>query len=461
MRNLVILFCAVMAISFCGCQAVSNTSLNGSDVKLITLDPGHFHAALVQKEMYPGIAPEVYAYAPGGPELKAHLDLINQYNERKENPTHWIEKVYTGPDYLEKMLSEKKGNVVVLAGNNRQKTEYIKKAIDAGINVLGDKPMAINFQNFNLLLKAFDEAAEKKLLLYDIMTERSEITNILQKELAHIPQVFGAFKKGTGNDPSVVMESVHFFYKYVSGKVLTRPDWFFDPAQQGDAIADVGTHLIDLVQWECFPEQIIDYKKDVHINSAKIWPTPITLSQFALITHKNSFPGFLKPYVKEDSILQAHGNGEINYTLKNIPVKITARWAYKAPEGGDTHYALFKGTKANLEIRQGKEEHFHPTLYIIPINEKQETGYASALKDAVEKLNASYPGIAIEKAVNGWKVVIPQKYDIGHEAHFAQVMKRYLQFLKDKKLPAWEVPGMIAKYYTATHALEMTTNNPE
>ena len=28
-----------------------------SDVRLITLDPAHFHAALVQKEMYPGLDP--------------------------------------------------------------------------------------------------------------------------------------------------------------------------------------------------------------------------------------------------------------------------------------------------------------------------------------------------------------------------------------------------------------------
>ena len=26
------------------------------DVRLMTLDPGHFHAALIQKEMYPGVA---------------------------------------------------------------------------------------------------------------------------------------------------------------------------------------------------------------------------------------------------------------------------------------------------------------------------------------------------------------------------------------------------------------------
>lgn len=463
MRYRVILFFAmIMMISVYSCHTINSIAKNDKDnngnVKLITLDPGHFHAALVQKEMYAGIDSEVYVYAPEGRELKAHLALIKQYNESRENPTHWVEKVYAGNDYLDKMLAEKKGNVVVLAGNNRQKTEYIKKAIDAGFNVLGDKPMAINFENFNLLQKAFAEAGEKRLLLYDIMTERSEITNILQKEFTHIPEVFGEFKKGSADDPSVVVESVHFFYKYVSGKVLNRPAWFFDPAQQGEAITDVGTHLIDLVQWECFPEQIIDYKKDISIRSAKIWSEPLTISQFKLITNQNTFPGFLKQYVKEDSILQTHGNGEINYTLKGIHIKTTARWEYQAPPGsGDTHYSLLKGTRANLEIKQGKEENYQPTLYIIPATGYQENNYYSELNKAVEKLNVTYPGVTIEKTTNGWRVVIPQSYKVGHEAHFGQVMKRYLQFLKQKKLPEWEVPNMIAKYYTATKGLEMAT----
>jgi predicted dehydrogenase len=37
------------------------------------------------------------------------------------------------------MIAEKKGNVVVLSGNNAKKTEYILKALEAGFNVLADK----------------------------------------------------------------------------------------------------------------------------------------------------------------------------------------------------------------------------------------------------------------------------------------------------------------------------------
>lgn len=425
-----------------------------TQVRLITLDPGHFHAALVQKSMYPIIDPEVHVYAPGGPELQAHLALVRQYNERADQPTHWKETVYEGPDYLQKMISERKGNVVVMAGNNHLKTEYIDRAVQAGFNVLSDKPMAIDAAGFRLLAKAFDEAATRRVLLYDIMTERSEITNILQKELMHLPAVFGGLRPGSAADPSVVMESVHFYYKNVSGKTLTRPDWFFDPAQQGEALADVGTHLLDLVQWICFPSAAIDYTKDVRVLSASTWSTPLGLSQFSTITKKDAFPDFLKPYLRGDTLLEAHGNGEVIYRLRDVYARVTARWEYQAPEGsGDTHHAIFKGTKATLEIRQGAEEHYQPTLYILPATTSD--AYTTAITEEINKLVSRYPGIALKKVATGWSVEIPASYKVGHEAHFAQVMQRYLGFLAAGRVPEWEIKGMLAKYYTATKALEV------
>ena len=102
---------------------------DSSLVRLITLAPGHFHAALVQKSMYEGVDSTVNVFAPDGPEVKSYLALINEYNGRKENPTAWKEKVYTGADYLEKMLTTKPGNLVVISGNNRMKTDYIKRSV--------------------------------------------------------------------------------------------------------------------------------------------------------------------------------------------------------------------------------------------------------------------------------------------------------------------------------------------
>ncbi len=81
-----------------GCQSGGNKKMqkNSSDeVRLITLDPAHFHAALVQKSMYPGIDSVVYVYAPKGLGLDEQLNYIKQYNSRAEDPTNWVEKTYT------------------------------------------------------------------------------------------------------------------------------------------------------------------------------------------------------------------------------------------------------------------------------------------------------------------------------------------------------------------------------
>ena len=90
------------------------------EVKIMTLDPGHFHAALVQKSMYDQVDPVVHVYAPEGPEVEDHMARIEGYNKRPENPTSWETVIYKGPDYLEKMLSEKRGNFMVVAGNNAE-----------------------------------------------------------------------------------------------------------------------------------------------------------------------------------------------------------------------------------------------------------------------------------------------------------------------------------------------------
>ncbi len=418
--------------------------------QLVTLDPGHFHAALIQKTMYEDVASTVHVYAPEGKDLQAHLDRVNSYNTRVENPTHWVQEVYKGSDFFNKMIADKKGNVVVLSGNNRLKTNYILQSLQNGFHVLADKPMVINANDFEKIKTAFDVAAKNKLLLYDIMTERSEITTILQRELSMIPAIFGTLEKGTPENPAITKESVHHFYKFVSGKVLVRPSWFLDVVQQGEGIVDVSTHLVDLVQWACFPNQILDYTQDIQINSAKRWATDMSLTDFKTITQTDGFPDFLKKNVVKDTTLQVFCNGEINYTLKGVHAKTSVIWAYKAPEGtGDTHYSIMRGTKANLIIKQGAEEQYKPTLYIEPV------GAAGDWTEAFKTIAQKYEGVTFQQVGKNWKAIIPKKYDEGHEAHFGRVTERYLEYLKKGNMPAWEVPNMLAKYYTTTKALSL------
>jgi predicted dehydrogenase len=425
-------------------------------VKLITLDPGHFHAALVQKSMYPQVDPDVHVYAPAGIDLQMHLDKINGYNKAATNPTHWKEIVYTGDDYLQKMLREKKGNVVVLAGNNRLKTDYILSSVKAGFNVFADKPMVIDQSGFEKLKQAFATAEKNKVLLYDIMTERYEITTILQRAFSLEPTVFGKLQKGTLAQPAVTKESVHHFYKYVSGAVLTRPAWFFDVSQEGEGIVDVTTHLVDLVQWECFPGVTLDYKKDIHIDQSKSWPTIISKAQFTEVTKSQELPAYLQKKADAKGDISVLSNGEINYTIKGVHAKVSVIWNYKAPDGtGDTHYSIMRGTKANLVIRQGAEQQYKPTLYIEPL--VQGASYEKAVQDVIEKIDTQYKGVSLKKNDKGWEVIIPEQFKEGHESHFARVTEKYLEYLSKHNMPAWEVPNMIAKYYTTTRAQQLAT----
>jgi hypothetical protein len=51
---------------------------------------------------------------------------------------------------------------------------------------------------------------------------------------------------------------------------------------------------------------------------------------------------------------------------------------------------------------------------------------------------------------------VPDKYRDGHEAHFAEVARRFFTYLRNpESIPSWEAANMLAKYYTTTKGLEL------
>ena len=434
------------------CQKVARKPVQ--DVKFIELDPGHFHAALVLNRSYEGVSKDVRVFAPKGPDLEAHQKLVTAFNTREKDPTAWNEIVYTGDDYLAKALAAdaKESSVVVLAGKNNLKADYYLAAVKAGFNVLSDKPMAITPDAFAKFEEAAALAEKKGLYFADIMTERNEITTILQRALVAAKDLYGEQEKGTPEDPAVTKVSVHHFCKLVNGKPLQRPGWYYDTDQQGEAIVDVTTHLTDLVQWETFPGQILS-KSDVKMCSARVWPTPITAADYEKSTGLKTWPEFLKKEVDKNNVLQCKANGEFTYALKGVHAKVSVEWHFMPPPGtGDTHYSLMRGTKAEIVIRQGKEEGFKPKVYVLPRKGQDKAALEKALAAAVAEFNKTYPGVAFKPQGEGWIMDVPQKYEIGHEAHFSQVMQMYLGWMKKGEQPADYLPNMIVKYYTLTEA---------
>ncbi len=428
------------------------------EIKLMTVAPGHFHASLVQKSMYPQVDPLVHVYAPEGPELQDHLNRIDQFNNRQDHPTKWREVTYRGSDYLEKMLSDKPGNVMVVAGNNAKKTDYILAAVQAGINVLADKPMVINPDKYPLLQEAFHIANQQGLLIYDMMTERFEITTVLQKELSGFADIFGEMEKGSMDNPAISKESVHHFSKSVAGKPLTRPPWFFDIEQEGAGIVDVSTHLVDLILWECFPDQPV-HKNEVGVVRSRQWGTVMSRNEFEKVTGLAEYPDYLKKYLKKDSLLNVFSNGEFIFTTRDIFGKVSVIWNYQAPEGsGDTHFSIMRGTGANLVIRQDAAQNYVPTLYVEPVGNIDSVEFEAQLENRIQQLTSKYPGLSKNITQGGWEIVIPAELRVGHEAHFSQVMEKFLQYMEDGQLPEWEQVNMLTKYFITMEAYKMSAD---
>ena len=127
------------------------------------------------------------------------------------------------------------------------------------------------------------------------------------------------------------------------------------------------------------------------VTRARRWPTTLTSAQFKRATGQASFPDFLRKDLDAQANLNVFANGEVNYTLRGVHVKVTARWEFEpAPGAKDSHYSLLKGSKANLLIKQGPEENYVATLYI---EGKPDAGppFESALRKAIAQISDNYP----------------------------------------------------------------------
>jgi len=437
--------------------AAMSVSAQESSVRLMTLDPGHFHAALIQKEMYPGVDPTVHVFAPVGPDLLLHMDRVTAFNRRAERPTGWRLEVHASPDFMERMLREKPGNVVVLSGRNRGKIDRILAAVEAGLNVLADKPWLIAAADFPKLERALALAHEKRLVAYDVMTERSEITTILQRELAQDPRVAGTIGPGTASEPAVELESVHHILKLVAGAPNLRPAWFFDTQEQGEAIADVATHLVDLVPWLLYPDKALDYPSELRVLSARRFATPLTSEELRRVTGLKELPAELTGRMR-DGRLDYFANGEASFSVRGANARVKVKWNYEAPAGaGDTHTGIVRGSLSRIEVLQGPEQKWRPELYVVPNRPADATAVRAALASRVTALAQARPGLAVVDEGPRLRVVVPDRYRVGHEAHFAEVTERFLGYLKDPaSLPGWEAANMLAKYRVTTEAVELS-----
>lgn len=422
-------------------------------LRLIEVDPGHSHLSGLHSSMLPGVSPVVDIYSPLDPELTAHLSAIGRYNSRLENPTHWSVRLFAGPDYLEQMQRESPGAIVALSGRNAANIRYIETALRAGQHVFADKPWIINSEAFPKLEAALRLAHDNHLITYDWMTLRGDTAYRLVRDLVQQEPLFGAPVPGSVDKPSVHLENLHALLKYSNGIPQRRPASFLDVRQQGEGMADVGTHLADLAQWTLFPNRAISYRTDVRVLQASHSALTLTLEQFTRLTGESAWPSYLKENIV-DGKLQDYTNGSCVYALKGVHVSLKVGWQFEAPPGAlDSYFASYLGTRALIELRAGPKERFIPEIYLTPARGAAAT-FEASLKSAVNKLQSEYPGLSFEPEGRSFHMLLP-KADRGGGS-LQQLFNRFAGFVRDPKtFPEFESSNLLAKYYITTTAVAL------
>jgi predicted dehydrogenase len=346
------------------------------------------------------------------------------------------------------MQREASGGIVALSGRNSANIGYIEAALRAGQHVFADKAWIIDSESFLRLKAALEVAREKHLVTVDWMTLRGDPAYRLVRDLVRQEAVFGAPVPGSVEQPSVHLENLHALLKYSNGVPQKRPAFFMDVRQQGEGMADVGTHLADLAQWTLFPDHPISYRTDIRVLRATHSALTLTLEQFRRLTGESAWPSDLNIV---DGKLADYTNGSCIYTLKGVHVSLNVRWQFEAPPGaGDSYFASYLGTRALIELRAGPKEGFTPEVYLTPAAGEPLAAWEASLRSALKK----YPGVSIERTDHSFHLAQPNSGRGG--GGLLEMFKEFAGYVRDwKSFPEFERANLLAKYYVTTTAVAM------
>jgi predicted dehydrogenase len=414
---------------------------------LLFLEPGHFHAALTLRTHTERVDTIIHVYAPEGLDLDAFVALMKSFNERSEAPTHWDLRVHAGENSLERLMEDRFGDIVILAGRNNSKLDATSTLHDAGFHTLVDKPWITT----SAAIPQLDKVTASVPLAVDIMTSRYDVVPQLRHRIVATEAVFGEFA-GTAEQPSFEITSLHHLGKIVNGAPLKRPTWYYDVDVQGDGMVDIQSHMVDQTQWLIDPEDTVDFDKDIVIDCAGRWETSIPLASYTESTGATSFPDMLAERIV-DGELQLACNGQINYRFKGVTVRQRSEWALQQPEGGgDLHTAIVRGSDCNIVIRQGPE-----TGYKTEVHATGGADLEARLAEALPDWRGQFPGLDFKQSDIGYEFLIPAVLRTGHEAHFGMVLDQFLDLVDAGEWPEALARRIRTRYTLTARAQEMAT----
>jgi len=418
---------------------------------LTFLDPGHFHATLTLKAAHAAVSPEVFVYASPGPELDDFLALVERFNRRAERPTDWRPRVRLSADPLAQLLVERPGDVVVLAGKNGGKARVMRRLHASGLHVLADKPWLVEPGD----LAEIRGSLAGGPIAREMMTGRRDTIGRLVKRLVDDTSLFGGFVSDA--TPALDQESVHHFEKRVDGAPLRRPWWFFDPRVQGSGAVDIPTHQVDQAQWLLDTDTVPgDVPK---LLAARGWSTRVPIDVFTRVTGSSGVPAELRDAVDGDA-LRVFCNAELTYQLRGVTARAATRWAVSSPPGGgDTSRLVLRGNHAEIRVELSPETGFRRRVHVETLGDTGDT--ADTARHLTRVLSGGeWPGVTIRSVgATIHEIDVPPALDVGHEAHFAEILDELLGWIDTGHRPAALAARTLAKYTLLAEAAAATARD--
>jgi len=135
--------------------------------------------------------------------------------------------------------------------------------------------------------------------------------------------------------------------------------------------------------------------------------TIIPEHEFERVTGEPDFPAYLAGHIK-DGKLEYFCNNSVHYVLRGVHVKLDILWNWEAAPGtGDTYTAVFRGTRARVEIRQGAEQKYVPELYVVPNSDSTRAEVLTALQHKIDALQGEHPGVGFKELGGQAAITIP------------------------------------------------------
>jgi len=424
-------------------------SVEGHVHTLLFLEPGHFHATLTLRVPNPRVADEIVVYATDGPELADFLSLVERFNGRADRPTRWRPLVILDADPLGRLVGERKGDAVVLAGKNGGKARTIRRLHEAGFHVLADKPWLVEPADLADIRASLGDWP----LAMEIMTGRHDLAARCFNRLAGTPAVFGRLAE---REPAIELTGVHQLWKLVDGVPLRRPAWFFDVRVQGSGAVDIPTHMIDQTQWLLESTGAGASDTTPCLVSARAWPTRVPEDAFRRIVGVDAFPRQLAPFVDGDG-LDYVCNADLVYQIGGVTARAATRWELSpTPATADAHAVIARGTRADLVLEQGAHTGHRRRLFVEPRADGAE------IARAVAETLADVSGVGVTAVgAERYEVTIPAALDAGHESHFTRVLDEFVATIDERRWPAERGARTLAKYtLLAEAAARASTPNP-